>query len=94
MVTKFDSKRASQIIYDLFFFKRAEQFVFPDEAIRKAQLDSKMDIFSAGCVLIELFSDGEAPMDLSSLLRYRQGDDELLEKALSLCSGGEIKVCY
>ena len=33
-----------------------------------------MDIFSLGCVLAELFSDGQPLFDLSQLLQYRRGE--------------------
>lgn len=33
-----------------------------------------MDVFSAGCVIAELFADGDALFDYSRLLAYRRGD--------------------
>ncbi|XP_068243849.1 phosphoinositide 3-kinase regulatory subunit 4 isoform X3 [Palaemon carinicauda] len=33
-----------------------------------------MDVFSAGCCLAELFTEGNAPFDLTQLLAYRAGD--------------------
>ncbi len=33
-----------------------------------------MDIFSAGCVLIELFTDGTPPFSFSQLLSYQAGE--------------------
>ncbi|KAI0213059.1 Phosphoinositide 3-kinase regulatory subunit 4 [Lamellibrachia satsuma] len=33
-----------------------------------------MDIFSVGCVIAELFTEGTPPFDLSKLLAYRSGD--------------------
>ncbi|GAV05374.1 hypothetical protein RvY_15521 [Ramazzottius varieornatus] len=41
---------------------------------RMAKLHWSMDIFSAGCVLLELFGDGDPPFDLSRLLAYRSGE--------------------
>ena len=36
-----------------------------------------MDIFSLGCVIAELFLDGNSPLfDLSKLLKYRTGGEE------------------
>eukprot|EP00286_Rhodomonas_abbreviata_P021287 CAMPEP_0181311516 /NCGR_PEP_ID=MMETSP1101-20121128/13180_1 /TAXON_ID=46948 /ORGANISM="Rhodomonas abbreviata, Strain Caron Lab Isolate" /LENGTH=500 /DNA_ID=CAMNT_0023418255 /DNA_START=167 /DNA_END=1665 /DNA_ORIENTATION=- len=35
-----------------------------------------MDLFSAGCVIAELFLDGEAVMTLSQLLAYRKGEHD------------------
>lgn len=45
----------------------------PTEASRGLRMERSTfaaDIFSAGCVIAELFSDGVAPFDLSSLLSY------------------------
>lgn len=39
-----------------------------------------MDIFSLGCVIAELFLDGQTLMDLPELLRYRQGQLDLRAK--------------
>ena len=47
------------------------------------ELLASMDIFSAGCVLIELFTDGNAPFNFSQLLAYRAGEyslDKVMEK--------------
>uniref|UniRef100_A0A2C9M689 non-specific serine/threonine protein kinase n=1 Tax=Biomphalaria glabrata TaxID=6526 RepID=A0A2C9M689_BIOGL len=43
-----------------------------DESQNKVykELSPAMDIFSAGCVIIELFCDGTPPFDLSQLLNY------------------------
>ena len=41
---------------------------------RSGQLTPAMDIFSAGCVVAELFLDGEPLFDLARLLGYRRGD--------------------
>jgi phosphoinositide-3-kinase regulatory subunit 4 len=37
-------------------------------------LTPAMDVFSAGCVIAELFADGDALFDYSRLLAYRRGD--------------------
>ncbi|XP_074653856.1 phosphoinositide 3-kinase regulatory subunit 4-like [Tubulanus polymorphus] len=42
--------------------------------IKKGDLMPAMDVFSAGCVVTELFTDGHAPFDLSQLLAYRIGE--------------------
>jgi phosphoinositide-3-kinase regulatory subunit 4 len=42
----------------------------------------EMDIFSAGCALLELWSEGSAPFEFSQLLSYRNGDKELVTKHL------------
>ncbi|KAL8601719.1 hypothetical protein ACOMHN_033895 [Nucella lapillus] len=41
---------------------------------KTGELNPKMDIFSVGCVITELFTDGIAPFDLSRLLSYRSGE--------------------
>ncbi|XP_033097119.1 phosphoinositide 3-kinase regulatory subunit 4-like [Anneissia japonica] len=41
--------------------------------MQKGELTPAMDIFSAGCVIAELFTEGHAPFDLSQLLAYRSG---------------------
>ncbi|KAL9899748.1 vacuolar protein sorting 15 [Glossina fuscipes fuscipes] len=41
-----------------------------------------MDIFSAGCALLELWTEGTAPFELSQLLAYRRGERELVERHL------------
>ncbi|XP_076451806.1 phosphoinositide 3-kinase regulatory subunit 4-like [Babylonia areolata] len=41
---------------------------------KTGELNAKMDIFSVGCVITELFTDGIAPFDLSQLLSYRRGE--------------------
>ena len=44
----------------------------------------EMDIFSAGCALLELWTEGTgtAPFEFSQLLTYRNGDNELVMKHL------------
>lgn len=48
--------------------------VFPNDEYRKGDLTPAMDVFSAGCVLSELFTEGHVPFDFSQLLSYRSGD--------------------
>lgn len=45
----------------------------------------EMDIFSAGCALLELWAEGigTAPFEFSQLLAYRNGDVELMNRYLS-----------
>lgn len=45
-------------------------------------LTPEMDIFSAGCALLELWSEGTAPFEFSQLLAYRSGEEELVAKHL------------
>ncbi|XP_046685549.1 phosphoinositide 3-kinase regulatory subunit 4-like [Homalodisca vitripennis] len=59
------------------------QLLPSEENIKKGDLTPAMDIFSAGCCLIELFTDGQPPFDFSQLLAYRSGEfsvDKHLEK--------------
>lgn len=42
--------------------------------VKTGELTQAMDIFSAGCVITELFTEGTAPFDLSQLLAYRNGE--------------------
>jgi len=44
-----------------------------EEGTMKGDLTPSMDIFSAGCALIELYNEGQPPFDLSQLLSYRVG---------------------
>lgn len=51
-----------------------------------------MDIFSLGCVIAELFMDGEPLFDLTTLLKYRSGESnpfEILDKRIE---NVEVKV--
>ncbi|XP_033636552.1 phosphoinositide 3-kinase regulatory subunit 4-like [Asterias rubens] len=51
--------------------------------IKKGELTPQMDIFSVGCVIAELFTEGHAPFDLSQLLAYCSGTytpEKVLEK--------------
>lgn len=47
-------------------------------------LDPTMDIFSTGCVIAEIFMDGQSLFDLAKLQKYRKGlydpSDELNKK--------------
>uniref|UniRef100_M4BGW9 non-specific serine/threonine protein kinase n=1 Tax=Hyaloperonospora arabidopsidis (strain Emoy2) TaxID=559515 RepID=M4BGW9_HYAAE len=49
---------------------------------REGSLLESMDIFSAGCVIAELFSGGKPLFDLPSLLKYRTGDSDALHQRL------------
>ncbi|KUF96077.1 hypothetical protein AM588_10010052 [Phytophthora nicotianae] len=49
---------------------------------REGSLLESMDIFSAGCVIAELFLGGKPLFDLPSLLKYRTGDSEALRYQL------------
>ncbi|CAI5703776.1 unnamed protein product [Peronospora effusa] len=49
---------------------------------REGNLLESMDIFSAGCVIAELFLGGKPLFDLPSLLKYRTGDSDALRQQL------------
>ncbi|GLE05701.1 hypothetical protein PINS_up014747 [Pythium insidiosum] len=49
---------------------------------REGNLLESMDIFSAGCVIAEIFLGGKPLFDLPLLLKYRTGDHEHLRTAL------------
>ncbi|KAG7390614.1 phosphoinositide-3-kinase, regulatory subunit 4 [Phytophthora boehmeriae] len=49
---------------------------------REGSLLESMDIFSAGCVIAELFLGGKPLFDLPSLLKYRTGNSESLRQTL------------
>ncbi|KAF8363448.1 vps-15, partial [Pristionchus pacificus] len=57
-------------------------------------LTATMDIFSAGCVIYELFSDGHPPFTYGSLIKYRKMSKEDAEKELddllTKCSCGSF----
>ncbi|XP_061162546.1 phosphoinositide 3-kinase regulatory subunit 4-like [Saccostrea echinata] len=42
--------------------------------VKSGDLTPPMDIFSAGCVICELFTEGTPPFDFSQLLAYRNGE--------------------
>lgn len=63
--------------------------IIPDEAATEAEFANSgeilasMDIFSAGCVMIELFTEGASPFNFSQLLAYRAGEycpDKVMDK--------------
>lgn len=51
-----------------------ERFYSRDGGCKEGQLDPSMDIFSLGCVLAEIFFDGEALFTYSQLMSYRRGE--------------------
>jgi phosphoinositide-3-kinase regulatory subunit 4 len=58
---------------------------FSDGSYYHGNLLPEMDIFSAGCALLELWTEGTgtAPFEFSQLLTYRNGDNELVSKHLN-----------
>ncbi|KAM7538443.1 hypothetical protein Aperf_G00000064096 [Anoplocephala perfoliata] len=51
-----------------------------------APLQPSMDLFSVGCVLLELFTDGTVPFKLSDMLNYRRNQNEEISKLLDSVS--------
>ncbi|XP_054707486.1 phosphoinositide 3-kinase regulatory subunit 4-like [Uloborus diversus] len=53
------------------------------DEIKTGDLTAAMDIFSLGCALTELFTEGSSPFDFSQLLQYRSNEydpEKVLEK--------------
>ena len=79
-----------------FFFqsgKRENCYLAPERLCTKdpasIQLSPAMDIFAVGCVLAELFLNGDRLFDYTDLNRYRRGELRL-EVALKALTGQEI----
>nr|XP_022340487.1 phosphoinositide 3-kinase regulatory subunit 4-like [Crassostrea virginica] len=45
-----------------------------NDEVKSGDITPPMDIFSAGCVICELFTEGTPPFDFSQLLAYRNGE--------------------
>nr|CAD7433509.1 unnamed protein product [Timema monikensis] len=52
----------------------SSQLLLPEDTLKKGDLTPAMDIFSAGCALMELFNEGHPPFDFSQLLSYQSGE--------------------
>ncbi|VDL62853.1 unnamed protein product [Hymenolepis diminuta] len=50
-----------------------------------------MDLFSVGCVLLELFTDGTVPFKLSDMLHYRRSQNEEIGKLLDSVSDANAR---
>ncbi|XP_051157774.1 phosphoinositide 3-kinase regulatory subunit 4 isoform X2 [Leptopilina boulardi] len=48
--------------------------LLPEQELKTGDLNPMMDIFAAGCALIELYNEGHPPFDFSQLLAYRSGE--------------------
>uniref|UniRef100_A0A2M4B9Q5 non-specific serine/threonine protein kinase n=1 Tax=Anopheles marajoara TaxID=58244 RepID=A0A2M4B9Q5_9DIPT len=55
------------------------------------QLLPEMDIFSAGCALLELWTEGTAPFEFSQLLAYRRGEEDLVLRHLNGIEDGRLR---
>ncbi|XP_055523812.1 phosphoinositide 3-kinase regulatory subunit 4 [Wyeomyia smithii] len=62
--------------------QKADVSLVGDGPCYTGNLQSEMDIFSAGCALLELWTEGSAPFEFSQLLAYRRGEVELVNKHL------------
>ncbi|CCE81670.1 Piso0_002333 [Millerozyma farinosa CBS 7064] len=58
------------------------------EAKKNTEFTRRIDLFSMGCVIVELFSDGEPTFTLSQLFKYMKGE---FTPDLSLISNHHIK---
>jgi phosphoinositide-3-kinase regulatory subunit 4 len=52
-----------------------------------------MDVFAAGCVLLEMWTDGASIFTLSELYGYREGKYNELEGILRSLEDGSVRVC-
>jgi phosphoinositide-3-kinase, regulatory subunit 4 len=67
-----------------------ERFVSTGESHAEGGMNWAMDIFSAGCVIAELFLEGPI-FTLSQLFRYRKGDFSLEHTHLSKVEDNEVR---
>ncbi|KAI5638356.1 protein kinase domain-containing protein [Phthorimaea operculella] len=54
---------------------RSGGLLLSESPCKVGELVPSMDIFSAGCALLELWNDGTPALDLPGLLAYRNGED-------------------
>ena len=54
-----------------------------ESAALQSTPDTRADVFSMGCVIAEIFLDGEPLFDLVSLLKYRLGDPDVVAETLA-----------
>ena len=62
-----------------------------DGSRKEGKVTEAMDVFSAGCVLAELFLEGTPLFTLSQLFKYRVGEHDVDAHLSSL--DGQVKVC-
>ncbi|KAL9641455.1 hypothetical protein ABK040_013380 [Willaertia magna] len=55
------------------------------------EVTEKMDIFSAGCVIAQLFLDGEALFDFSQLLAFRKGETDHYLKLMERIEDNDVR---
>lgn len=64
-----------------------------DTLKREGKVTEAMDVFSAGCVLAELFLEGTALFTLSQLFKYRSGEFDP-DSSLFSIEDEPIRVCF
>lgn len=69
------SNRRSCYVAPERFYNTSSQYKIPKDR-KKWKLSLSADIFSLGCVIAELYMDGEPPFTLSDLYKYKKGDLE------------------
>lgn len=65
--------------------------IVTDSPCYTGNLLPEMDIFSAGCALLELWTEGAAPFEFSQLLSYRSGDKDLVTKHLQSIENDRLR---
>lgn len=85
-------RRTCYIAPERFKNSSANEIAFNDvEPSQSGTLTPEMDIFSAGCALLELWNEGTPPFEYSQLLAYRNGNHENAEKHLKSIENEELR---
>lgn len=66
----------------------APERFYQEKAPAQSVLTSSMDLFSAGCVIAELYNDGEPTFTLSDLFKFKKGE---LEPNISSISDSKVR---
>ncbi|CAH8546737.1 unnamed protein product [Schistosoma guineensis] len=74
-----DTQNSNDEVIDL---KQRAKFMTSNLLDLDCHLTPSMDLFSIGCVLLELFTDGSIAFTLADLLAYRRNDQSRLSKLL------------
>jgi phosphoinositide-3-kinase regulatory subunit 4 len=61
---------------------------------RDGKVTEEMDIFSIGCSLLEMWTDGASVFTLSELYSYRDGQLGAVENLLASLEDESVKVSY
>jgi len=59
---------------------------------RDGKVTEEMDVFGAGCVLLEMWTDGASIFTLSELYAYREGKYSELEAILGSVEDASVRV--